>query len=123
MHADRRGAQRAIESVDAPDAARRRRDLVFRLDFLDRRIGALEAELAARRRAEESACDALLVAVRDRKILSRLRERRRHDHIRSEERSEQAILDDLAQRGGGRPGADDPGSAFPERKKLPPEDL
>lgn len=118
--AARAAASGALEEVEAPGAERRRHDLVLHCDLLDARIAALHADLAARRLAEERAAEALRVALRERKILARLRERRRLEHLRHEARSEQAALDDLAQRAAR---AAELGIAFRERKELPGDGL
>jgi flagellar FliJ protein len=115
-------AHRALEAVDAPGAASRRRGLVLYAEFLQARLAALEAELAARRRAEEQATAALLEAVRDRRVLVRLRDRRRVEHNRLESRAEQATLDDLAQRPARRRD-ESPGTSFRDGKNLHGGDL
>ena len=96
--ATRELSARDLEDVDAPGAAGRRHELIVYTEFLDARLRMLRDEVAALRKGEDAARVALLSAVRDRKILGRLRERRRLEHRRAAGRAEQRESDDLVHR-------------------------
>jgi flagellar FliJ protein len=64
------------------------------LQFLDRNIIAQIRVVAERRVALDRARNELLVAVKDRKVVEKLKEKRRLDFVREELRVEQNELDD-----------------------------
>jgi hypothetical protein len=79
-----------------------------------------ERAVAERRRGAEDALQALRAAVKDRKVLVRLRDKRRVEHLREVDRREQATNDESARRLWRQGIEPPPGSAFPsDRNDLP----
>ncbi|HLT58738.1 MAG: flagellar export protein FliJ [Limnochordales bacterium] len=76
---------------------------------LYQRATALQAELARRQAALEEARSHLVAAVKERRVLERLKERRRLAHAREAARREQVLSDDLASQRAARTGRRDDG--------------
>jgi flagellar FliJ-like protein len=103
----------AIASAEGPGSGQARRDLILYEEHLREMLRRAERVVDERRRRAEEALAALHAAVKDRKVLVRLREKRRVEHLREVDRREQATNDESARRLW-RQGIEAPGSEFPD---------
>jgi flagellar export protein FliJ len=109
----------SIASAEGPGSGRARHDLILYEEHLREKLGRAERAVAERRCGAEDALAALHAAVKDRKVLARLRDKRRMEHFHEVERREQAMNDESARRLW-RQGMEPPGSEFPrDRNDLP----
>ena len=90
--------QDAISSAEGPGSGRARNDLILYEEHLRAMVSRAELALAERRRQADEALAALRAAVKDRKVLVRLRDKKRAEHLREVERREQASNDESARR-------------------------
>lgn len=98
LERERTGVMVRLADVDRPGASAARHDLLLYQKHLEQCIVAAVGEIAARRREETEAIAALQSAVRDRKVLGQLRERRRQEHRKETDRLEQIESDESAAR-------------------------
>lgn len=116
---ERTRVQNALSAAEGPDFARRLRDLVLYEDHLRTLLERQRALLVKRQADEALALAALHTAVKERKILIRLRDKRLLEYTHEVDRAEQSMNDEVARRLW-REGARRGGSDFPSsRNELP----
>jgi len=116
---ERERVRSAMISSDGPGSGRRLRDLVLYEEHLRILLERQRTLLAVRQAREREALEALHTAVKERKVLIRLRDKRLLEYTNEVERSEQAMNDEVARRLW-REGSRRGGSDFPsDRNELP----
>ncbi|MFN0150878.1 MAG: hypothetical protein ACKVU1_09265 [bacterium] len=116
---ERTRVQSALTTAEGPDIARRLRDLLLYEDHLRALLERQRTLLVKRQSDEALALAALHTAVKERKILIRLRDKRLLEYTQEVDRVEQSMNDEVARRLW-REGARRGGSDFPSsRNELP----
>jgi len=119
LSTERERVRSAMTAAEGPGSGRRLRDLVLYESHLHARIDRQRELLVAREAHEAAALEALQTAVKERKVLLRLRDKRLLEYTQEVERSEQSMNDEVARRLW-REGSRRGGSEFPsDRNELP----